>query len=139
MRVVTVFSGEKAVVVAHLSDTEKQVSFDGQVRSVTVSNVSSDEKGVSYTLESDGHRWKAEAIRLPNSALVLGSGQSEYNLASTDSFEGGDTATGTGMIKSSHAPMPGIIEKVLVKAGDEVRQGDPLVVMTAMKMEYIIR
>ncbi|KAI4898873.1 hypothetical protein NFI96_012678 [Prochilodus magdalenae] len=37
------------------------------------------------------------------------------------------------------APMTGTIEKVLVKAGDAVQKGDPLMVMIAMKMEHTIR
>lgn len=37
------------------------------------------------------------------------------------------------------APMPGIIEKILVQDGEEVKEGQPLLVMIAMKMEYVIR
>uniref|UniRef100_A0A672II22 Methylcrotonoyl-CoA carboxylase subunit alpha, mitochondrial n=1 Tax=Salarias fasciatus TaxID=181472 RepID=A0A672II22_SALFA len=37
------------------------------------------------------------------------------------------------------APMTGTIEKVLVKPGDKVTVGDPLMVMIAMKMEHTIR
>ncbi len=37
------------------------------------------------------------------------------------------------------APMPGIIEKILVQDGEEVKAGQPLLVMIAMKMEYVIR
>jgi oxaloacetate decarboxylase alpha subunit/pyruvate carboxylase subunit B len=33
------------------------------------------------------------------------------------------------------APMPGMIIKYMVKAGDAVNQGDPIVVLEAMKME----
>ncbi|VDM70045.1 unnamed protein product [Strongylus vulgaris] len=116
-----------------------QVSFDGKIHLVRISNVSADDEGMRYTLEFDGRRWKAKGVRLQHSALILGLGEAEYELFSPDTFQGERAADGSGMIHSSHAPMPGIIEKVLVKVGDEVRQGEPLVIMTAMKMEYIIR
>ncbi|XP_068208891.1 methylcrotonoyl-CoA carboxylase subunit alpha, mitochondrial [Palaemon carinicauda] len=37
------------------------------------------------------------------------------------------------------APMPGVIEKIFVSPGQSVSAGDPLVVMIAMKMEYVIK
>ncbi len=37
------------------------------------------------------------------------------------------------------APMPGMIRAVHVKAGDAVKEGDALLVLEAMKMEYTIR
>ena len=44
-----------------------------------------------------------------------------------------------GSLGGAIAPMPGVVEKVNVKAGDQVNAGDPLVVMIAMKMEYVIK
>jgi biotin carboxyl carrier protein len=38
-----------------------------------------------------------------------------------------------------HAPMPGMVLKVLVSAGQKVTKGQPLVVIEAMKMENIIK
>lgn len=35
--------------------------------------------------------------------------------------------------------MPGVIEKILVKAGDLVKKGDSVFVLIAMKMEYIVK
>ncbi|XP_025834584.1 methylcrotonoyl-CoA carboxylase subunit alpha, mitochondrial [Agrilus planipennis] len=37
------------------------------------------------------------------------------------------------------APMPGVIDRVLVQEGDIVNEGDSLLVLMAMKMEYIIK
>ncbi|KAG5851493.1 hypothetical protein ANANG_G00094010 [Anguilla anguilla] len=47
--------------------------------------------------------------------------------------------SGSGAQGGAVAPMTGTIEKVLVKAGDTVQVGDPLMVMIAMKMEHTIR
>jgi biotin carboxyl carrier protein len=37
------------------------------------------------------------------------------------------------------APMPGTVTQVLVRDGDRVAQGQPLVIVEAMKMEHVIR
>jgi 3-methylcrotonyl-CoA carboxylase alpha subunit len=47
--------------------------------------------------------------------------------------------SGTSYGDSAVAPMPGVVEKINVKEGDLVKAGDPLVVMIAMKMEYVIK
>ncbi|KAL3315614.1 Methylcrotonoyl-CoA carboxylase subunit alpha, mitochondrial [Cichlidogyrus casuarinus] len=45
---------------------------------------------------------------------------------------GGDPSKGI-------SPMPGVIEKILVKVGQEVKKDQPLLTLIAMKMEYTIR
>merc|ERR1739844_315861 len=44
----------------------------------------------------------------------------------------------TGGAGDAVAPMPGVIEKVMVEEGAAVAAGDPLMVI-AMKMEYVIK
>uniref|UniRef100_A0A0B7AVH3 Methylcrotonoyl-CoA carboxylase subunit alpha, mitochondrial n=1 Tax=Arion vulgaris TaxID=1028688 RepID=A0A0B7AVH3_9EUPU len=49
------------------------------------------------------------------------------------------SALDLGSIDDPIAPMPGVIEKVAVEPGAVVEKGEPLVIMIAMKMEYVIR
>ena len=37
------------------------------------------------------------------------------------------------------APMPGLVLEVSVSEGDEVKKGDPLLILEAMKMENVIK
>ncbi len=45
----------------------------------------------------------------------------------------------TAVQKDVAAPMPGRIIGILVKAGEKVRAGDPLVIIESMKMEIAVR
>lgn len=40
---------------------------------------------------------------------------------------------------SLSAPMPGIIDKIFVNVGDEVKPGQSIAVIIAMKMEYVLK
>lgn len=48
-------------------------------------------------------------------------------------------ALGTTAHHDLTAPMPGTVTQVLIREGDEVVRGQPLVIVEAMKMEHVIR
>lgn len=47
-------------------------------------------------------------------------------------------APGAGSGEALPAPMPGLIQDVRVRSGDQVKAGAPLVILEAMKMENVI-
>lgn len=69
---------------------------------------------------------------------LLQSGKYEFNFEQpTFLHEEGDEQYGS--TNKAVAPMPGVIEKILVKAGDVIKKGDSVFVLIAMKMEYIVK
>jgi len=63
--------------------------------------------------------------------VILDGAHYEFNLAMPN-FVSATSASGKGGLTS---PMPGKIVKLFVKSGEEVKKGQPLIVMEAMKME----
>lgn len=51
----------------------------------------------------------------------------------------GMSKTVSDKVDKIHAPMPGLVLKILVKPGQEVKKGDSLIILEAMKMENIIK
>ncbi len=73
---------------------------------------------------------------------VIASGRRAYVRVESERQRAADAARSSGRATSDKvatSPMPGRVVKVLVKNGDVVEQGQPLVVMEAMKMENEIR
>jgi biotin carboxyl carrier protein len=67
-----------------------------------------------------------------------------YQLGLTDQFDtllkqlGMDAAL-VAKVQEIKAPMPGLVLKIVAAEGDEVKKGDSLIVLEAMKMENMIK
>lgn len=68
--------------------------------------------------------------------LFTKNGSYELNLPTPNFLS---VTVGTGLAIGALSPMPGVIEKVLVQKGSKVQKGDPLIIMIAMKMEYVVK
>jgi pyruvate carboxylase subunit B len=112
------------LVVGHVSEVEgtpvRMVTIGDEVHRVVVRRGA--QRG-DYTLWVDGYRFDVEALDERTAAIR------ELSKLSA-------TASGPAPLV---APMPGLIVRVNVKAGDKVGQGQGLVVMEAMKMENELR
>jgi biotin carboxyl carrier protein len=131
-----------------------RVTIEGREREVDVSFTPSG--AIEVTL--DGARVDVDARRIGDAVSlrigdrvhdVLAAGDAEVQIAAgvartvaTITNERSAGKRGAAAAKSSkelRAPMPGRVVRVLVKAGDAVTQGQPLVVIEAMKMENELR
>ncbi|XP_049887234.1 methylcrotonoyl-CoA carboxylase subunit alpha, mitochondrial [Pectinophora gossypiella] len=65
-------------------------------------------------------------------------GQTAVELPRPKYQTAGDAAA-AGSANSASSPTPGVLERILVNTGDKVVKGQPLFVVIAMKMEYVVR
>ena len=76
-----------------------------------------------YSIWSESHRFEVEALDERRRAIRDMAGASAENAGPAPLV----------------APMPGLVVRINVEAGDPIRAGQPLVVMEAMKMENVIK
>jgi pyruvate carboxylase subunit B len=114
---------EGRAVRAHLEEVAGTpfclVSIDGTLHRIAVQR----EGRGRFNLWSDGYRFSVEAL-------------DERRRAIEDMVGTGGANTGPAPLV---APMPGLIVRISVQAGDRVEAGQSLVVMEAMKMENELR
>ena len=111
-------------VSAHLADVEgtpvRLVTIGDEMHRVVARRVG--DRG-RYALSLDGYRYEVEAL-------------GERTRAIRDLSAASAASSGPAPLV---APMPGLVVRVNVEPGDQVRAGQPLVVMEAMKMENELR
>jgi biotin carboxyl carrier protein len=102
-------AGEHVLEVLATREDELELSVDGRVSVVPYAM-----QGTTISFALDGELWFADVAEKGARAKV------RHREGSTE------------------APMPGAVLKILVRAGDEVKRGAPLLILEAMKMEHQI-
>ncbi|KAK2583143.1 hypothetical protein KPH14_009167 [Odynerus spinipes] len=89
--------------------------------------------------EINGVITKAKVAKLQNKLhLFTNNREWQLNIA-RPKYESQLTKTIEVQPSNALSPMPGIVDKIFIKKGDKVQQGDALVVIIAMKMEHVIK
>ncbi|GAB1445135.1 MAG: biotin/lipoyl-binding protein [Cyclobacteriaceae bacterium] len=90
--------------------------------------------------------YRAEVVKADHvtKTFIIKINGRKYSVSVKDKFElllekMGMNVGVTNKVNSIKAPMPGLIIDLKVKVGDEVKAGDQLLILEAMKMENIIK
>ena len=94
-----------------------------------------DNKGYNATLIS----FNAE-----EKTMVINVNGNDYEITIKDKYDLlmqqlGINSKAGAIVQNIKAPMPGLIINISVKEGDEVKKGDALLILEAMKMENVIK
>jgi acetyl/propionyl-CoA carboxylase alpha subunit len=92
-------------------------------RSYKVEVLETDYQSKTFTIKVNGNKYTVE-LKDRYDELLKSLGMDTY---------------GGSKVNEMKAPMPGLVVDVRVKEGDEVRKGDPVLVLEAMKMENILK
>ena len=109
--------------------------FDGEILKLSDTSYNVYRSNKIYKVELVDRQGKEMKLRINNQLLEV---------AVTDHIDQildklGMHAAESAAVKDVQAPMPGSILNITASEGDEVKQGDQLLVLEAMKMENVIK
>ena len=113
----------------------KNITFDMVEINKTSFNVIKDNK--SYNVEIVNHNAVEKSFQIKVNQTI-------YSLTVKDKYDellhqlGLDKAM-VSKVSNIKAPMPGLVLNILVEDGQEIKKGDALIVLEAMKMENILK
>lgn len=127
-------------IVPHGVGVEVQRGADGLTlrtddRAVVIQNYSVDERYVTVVIDGRSHRYLY--AREAGHIHLAYNGQSLCLIPADEEADDGDNSA--GFTANIVAPMPGKVLDVVVKVGDRLEAGAPLLLLEAMKMEQTIR
>ena len=117
-------------------------TLDGNEKGIDIIEI---KDGIFHIIK-DNKSYNAEVLKAnkEEKTFVIRVNGNKYTVELKDKYD--DLLKELGMemgssakVKELKAPMPGLVVDVRVKEGDEVKKGDALVVLQAMKMENILK
>lgn len=100
----------------------------------------------SFHIIHNNKSYRAEVLSFnkQEKALTVRINGSKYNVAVKDKLDLllerlGMDKLAANEIKDIKAPMPGLVLDILINEGDEVKKGDQIMILEAMKMENVLK
>lgn len=104
------------------------------------------ENANNWVITKDGKEHRVEVVNLDtdNKLAVLRINGRKYSLKLQDEFDQllkdlGLEGMAVKKVSEIKSPMPGLVLDIIVKPGDVIKKGDPVLVLEAMKMENSIK
>jgi 3-methylcrotonyl-CoA carboxylase alpha subunit len=121
---------ERHAVTVHFGEAAQRIDITGRSHAFEAQRLADGR----LLVRLDGRACKARAVRDGRDWHVFVRG-AHRRLTLHDELEGLDIDAGGGSLA---APMPGKVIAVMVKPGERVTKGAPLLILEAMKMEHTI-
>lgn len=94
--------------------------------------------------DNKGYNATVVSFNAEEKTMVVNVNGNDYEISIKDKYDLllqqlGINAKSSSAVQNIKAPMPGLIINIAVKEGDEVKKGDSLLILEAMKMENVIK
>ncbi len=134
---------------ATVNDKKLQINLDKHTKTINGEVINWDIEHINtnnYHIIKDHKGYTAEVVSLDyeTKTAVIKVNNQAYTVSIKDQYDALLQSMGLdnmAAVKVSEikAPMPGLVLKVLVEIGQEVKKGDSLIVLEAMKMENVLK
>ena len=104
------------------------------------------ESATKFHMIKDNKSYNLEVLKSDDTQkeFIIKVNGNEYELKATDKYDEllskmGISRGATAKVNELKAPMPGLVFDIKVEVGQEVAEGEPLMILEAMKMENVLK